>query len=107
MFIRARVGVSSSSFRFALVHSGAYMRRRVDFGFVWVHSVCVGVAGFIQVRLGSLGRAYASSGSFGVAWVHYCAVRRPMVHSGSRGITRARQVVAVFILMRVCSFGRA
>ena len=59
-------------------------------------------AGFVMVRVGSLGSTKGLSGSFVLAWVHY---RR--VHSRSRGFTRARLGIAGFIPFRVGSLGRA
>ena len=95
-----------------------------------VHSVSRGftftrivIAGFILVPVGSLRRAYWSSGPFLYAWVHSLALSGRHVHSGTRGFTFARLVVATsirvglgslrrigvsgFIRVRVGSLGRA
>ena len=64
--------------------------------------------------MGSLGRAYGSSGSLVIAWVHFGAPRGRKDHSGSNwftwdglGFTRARIVVAGYFRVRVGSRVRA
>ena len=54
----------------------------------------IGVAGFIQVRLGSLVRAKVLSGSLGFAGVHTCAPWCRPVQSGSLGFTLEKIDVA-------------
>ena len=51
---------------------------------------------FIRVRSGLLERTKLSPGSFGFPLVHSWAPRCRRVHSGSRGFTLARIVVAEF-----------
>ena len=72
-----------------------------------VHSSSRGLTpariGVVWVRVGSLGRAYESSGSFGFAWFN---TGGPRVHSCSRGFTRASLVFVGFFRVRVGSLGR-
>ena len=104
-FIRARLGVEG----FAWVHSDAPSYRPVPKD-RRVHSVSrgftlvrLGVVGFIGVRAGSVGRAYASP---------WYALFRARGYSGSRGFTFASLGVGDFIrvstpaLQRVARFVR-
>ena len=79
---------SSSSFRFASVHSAAPS----------VHPVS---RGFTRARIG------VGLGSFVFAWVHSGAHRCRRVHSSSLWFIRARKVVIMFIRVRLGSRGRA
>ena len=53
----------------------------------------IGIVVFFWNRVGSLGRAYRSSGSFGFAWARLGATRGSRVHSGYREFTGAGQVL--------------
>ena len=89
-FIRVRV-VHSGAPRGRGVHSGSR-------GFTWVRLPFVG---FICVRVGSLRRAYDSSGSFRFPWVHSGAFRIRDVHLCSRVFTRALLGIVGFIRVRM------
>ena len=91
--------MSSLSFEFAWVPSGAPSGSRVHSGSRGFTRASLGDVGFILVCLGSLGRNKGSSGSFGLVWRPLCApkvagfigvhvvtpVRSPGSFSGSRG----------------------
>ena len=81
--------MSSLSFGFAWVPSGAASGCQVHSGSRGFTRASVGDVGFILVRLGSLGRDKGSSGSFGFAWSPLCAPKCCRVHWGSRSFTRA------------------
>ena len=81
--------MSSLSFEFAWVPSGAPSGSRVHSGSYGFTRASLGDVGFILVRLGSLGRNKGSSGSFGLVWRPLCAPKGCRVHWGSRGYTRA------------------
>ena len=76
-FILERIAVVVDSLELSKRSPGA-------FGFVWVHSVAIGVVGFIRVRVGAFGRALRSSVSFGFAWVLSAAPRDRQVNPGLR-----------------------
>ena len=85
----------------------------------WDHSgsrgfarALIKVAVFIRGSVGSFGLELVHYGAprdrrHVRAWVQYRAPRGRRVHSGSRGFTRARLVVVVFIRVRVGLLGRA
>ena len=75
---------------FTCVHSGAPRGLRVHSGSHWFTGACLGVVGFIRIRVGSLVRTYAMSGSLGFAWFQSSAL-----------------VVVGFIHVRVGSHGYA
>ena len=63
----------------------------------------LGVVEFIGVAVGSLGRAYASSGSFRFAWVHLCAPTGRRVHFRFCGFTGEGLGDVLIIRVRVVS----
>ena len=63
-----------------------------------------GVAGFIRIRLHSL---EVLSGSLGYAWDYSGALSGRYGHSGTRGFTLLRLVVATSIRFRLGSLRRA
>ena len=99
---RACVGVVG--FAFARVHSRA---RRCRQGSPVFTRGRVRFAGFIQVRVGALGRAYWSPGLFRFAWVQPGAPTGRRVNSCSLRFSQARVVVARFIVVRLGSLGLA
>ena len=71
-------------------------------GFAWMR---LGDVGFILVLVGSIRRAYMSSGLFGFAWVYSGARRVRRGYSGSRGFTGAHLMFVEYV--RVNSLGRS
>ena len=95
------------SFGFACVHSGAPRVLRIDSVSRGLTRAHLAVVGFIQVCVGSLGRAKGSSGSFGFAWVHLRAFSGRRVSSEWLGFTRARLEFVGVIGVRVGLLVRA
>ena len=66
----------------------------------------IGVAGFIQVRVGSLGCEYGSPGLFRFAWVNYGALTFRRINSDSDVFACPRHVVIGLICVRVVTLQR-
>ena len=81
-----------------MVQSAVHRDRRVHSGSRFFTTSSLGVVGFILDSVGSLGRAYGSSGLYAFACFHF--------PTGSRGFTLAHLGVLGFITVSVGSLPR-
>ena len=96
--------VSSGSFGFTLVQSGAPSGHRVHSGWRRTIHALISVVGSIRVGEDSLTRNLESSGTFGFALIHSDTPRGCLVHSR---FTQVRLGVIGFVRDRVGSHERA